>query len=146
MQLLQSDELENNTGEWIYLSLIERFSQLSVLSLESFDVLFFLKKIWLKHDCTRKKTYPQYEKTVANRYIKGRVDNRWGLTELDTPPSLMTVSTAVLPPAAALTPAPPSSPSRSLRFSGGAPEDEGPLGSAGRFCPDIVGLLKQIQE
>lgn len=50
----------------------------------------------------------------------------------------MTVSTAVLPPAAELTLGPPSSPSLSLRFSGGAPEDEDVLGSAGRFCPDIL--------
>lgn len=49
----------------------------------------------------------------------------------------MTVSTAVLPPAAVLIPGPPSSPSLSLRFSGGPPEDE-EAQSAGRFCPDIV--------
>ena len=69
----------------------------------------------------------------------------WLLTELDTPPSLMTVSTAVLPAAAALTPGPPSSPSLSLRFSGGAPEDEEPLESAGRFCPDILRLLQHTE-
>lgn len=61
---------------------------------------------------------------------------------MDTPPSLITVSTAV----AALTPAPASSPSRSLRFSGGAPEDEAPLGSAGRFCPDILRLLEKDRD
>lgn len=58
----------------------------------------------------------------------------------------MTVSTAVLPPAAVLIPGPPSSPSLSLRFSGGAPEEEEAPQSAGRFCPDILRFLKGQKE
>lgn len=54
----------------------------------------------------------------------------------------MTVSTAVLPPAAVLIPGPPSSTSLSLRFSGGPPEED-EAQSAGRFCPDIVKFLKR---
>lgn len=55
------------------------------------------------------------------------------LTGLDTPPSLITVSTAVLPPAVVLTPAVSSPASLSRLFSGGAPEETDPLGSHGLF-------------
>lgn len=122
-----------------YLSLIEGFSQLPVLGLESFNILLLL---WTKkQSCSVKIWWSSGKKDT------GTIFNSMGviLTKLDTPPSLMTVSTAVLPPAVALTPWTTSSPpSRSLRFSGGAPNEEGPpLGSDGRFSPDILSELKR---
>ncbi len=67
--------------------------------------------------------------------LKSNKDPRKHLTWLDPPPSLMTVSTAVLPPDPVLIPSPSSPP---FFFSGGAARVAELPGSLGRFWPDIT--------
>lgn len=68
---------KKNTGKLIYLSLIKGFAQLSVFSLKSLDVLFFLKNIKLNHECKKKikpnnhsnvkTTHQQYTEIISYR-------------------------------------------------------------------------------